>query len=118
MSTREPMDHGSTERAPLFIHRWGEGSVPCVLIHGLGDGAYVWMDLLRNLPAGYEAFAVDLRGHGNSPRSADGQYLVSQHTADVIQALDSLRIDRAVLIGHSLGGEIAARIAIARPERV
>jgi pimeloyl-ACP methyl ester carboxylesterase len=118
MSTQEPIGNGSTERPPLFVHRRGTGPLPCVLIHGLGDGAHVWMDLLWNLPAGYQAFAVDLRGHGNSPRSADGRYLVSQHATDVIQTLDMLRVDRAVLVGHSMGGDIAARVTIAHPERV
>ncbi len=89
-----------------------------MLIHGLGDGAYIWADFARHLPADYRAFAVDLRGHGYSPRSADGLYFTDRHVADLIDTLDRLGLDRVVLIGHSLGAEIALRLAIARPERV
>lgn len=108
----------AAERPPLFVHRWGTGGVPCVLIHGFGDGAYVWSDYARNLPTGYRAIAVDLRGHGHSPPSPDGLYFTHRHATDVIEMLDRLGLDRVVLIGHSLGADIALRIAIAEPERV
>ncbi len=103
---------------PLFVHRSGSGGTPCVLIHGLGDGAYVWTDFVRHLPADYQALAVDLRGHGYSPRSAGGQYFTHQHVADVTATLDRLGLERPVLIGHSLGGDVAMRIAIAQPQRI
>jgi pimeloyl-ACP methyl ester carboxylesterase len=117
MSSRE-FGQTPTERPPLFLHQWGGGSTACMLIHGLGDGAYVWWALVRNLPAGYRAYAVDLRGHGYSPRSVDGRYPVLQYVTDVVETLDALALDRVVLVGHSLGGEIAMRIAAAHCERV
>ena len=119
MEQHQPMERGISERAPLFVHQTADGgSSPCVLIHGFGEGAYVWTDLVRHLPPDYRAFAVDLRGHGYSPRSADGQYLVRLHMADVVETLDRLALERVVLIGHSMGGDIAMRIAIAQPARV
>ena len=118
MSKDELTEQASMERPPLFVHQGGTGNTPCVLIHGYADGAYVWVDLLRNLPADYRAFAVDLRGHGYSPRSADGQYLTHQHVGDVIETLDLLGFDRLVVIGHSMGGDVAIRVALAQPHRV
>jgi len=89
-----------------------------MLIHGLGEGAYIWTDLARHLPSDYSAFAVDLRGHGRSPRSADGRYVVDHYVADVVAALDSLGLERVILIGHSLGGDVVTRIATEHSERI
>jgi pimeloyl-ACP methyl ester carboxylesterase len=108
----------AVERSSLAVHQWGTASRPCMLIHGFGEGAYVWVDFVRNLPPGYRAYAVDLRGHGSSPRSPDGLYPRQRHVSDVIETLDTLRLNRLVLIGHSLGGDIATRIALAQPNRV
>lgn len=105
-------------RPPLYVHRWGEGNTPCLLIHGFGDGAYVWSDLGRRLPARFTAFAVDLSGHGYSQRSPTGEYFTHLHVADVTATLERLQLPRVILIGHSLGGEIAMRIALASAERV
>jgi pimeloyl-ACP methyl ester carboxylesterase len=90
----------------------------CLLIHGFGDGGYVWADLCSALPSGYRALAVDLRGHGLSTWSVDGRYDIERHIADVLQVLDRIESRRVILIGHSLGGEIALRITARRRDRI
>lgn len=102
----------------LHLRQWGDGPVACVLIHGFGDGGYVWEDFCVSLPTGYRALAVDLCGHGFSQWSTDGRYETARHITDVIHVLDSLGLDRLVLVGHSLGAEISARVASACPTRV
>jgi esterase len=100
------------------VHRWGEGNTACLFIHGFGDGAFVWSDLAGRLPRHFSAFAVDLSGHGYSSRSPTGEYFTHLHVADVRATLERLQLSRVILVGHSLGGEIAMRIAMAAPHCV
>jgi len=101
-----------TTRTPVFIadHREpGSTRAPTLLIHGAGDSRLIWPGSLRRLPEA-DAIALDLPGHGKSPGPARDQ--VEDYAADVIALLDALRIDRAVLCGHSMGGAIAQQIAL------
>jgi pimeloyl-ACP methyl ester carboxylesterase len=102
----------------LHVRHWGTGAAACVLIHGLGEAGYVWEHLCQELPAGYHALAVDLRGHGLSPWSRDGRYEISQHVSDLVDVIGASGLKRAVLMGHSLGGEIALHVAARYPRTV
>lgn len=95
----------------LHAQEWGGGTVACILIHGFGDGAYVWNEFAPSLASFHRTVAVDLRGHGESGWDAAGRYRVQDHVADVLQVIDALGIGRFVLIGHSAGAEVAIRIA-------
>ena len=96
---------------------WGDPVAPktALLVHGLGSsGALMWMlgDALAN--AGWHAVAVDLRGHGNAPRTLD--YTVGAYAAD----LATTHPDRGgawdAVIAHSLGGAASTVAAAAHPE--
>lgn len=102
----------------LHVKQWSTGTEACILIHGFGEGAYIWDNFAPSIAGLFRTLAVDLRGHGDSSWHPKGEYDVEGHVADVIQVIDTLRIERFVLIGHSLGGEIAIRIAAARPKSV
>lgn len=102
----------------LHVKQWSTGTEACILIHGFGEGAYIWDNFAPSIAKLFQTLAVDLRGHGDSSWHPRGGYDVEGHVADVIQVIDALRIKRFVLIGHSLGGEIALRIAAVRPESV
>lgn len=93
----------------------GAGSDCCVLIHGFGEGAYIWDAFADALAPFYRVVAIDLRGHGQSDWDRAGRYPVEEHVLDVIEFLGKLNFGRAVVIGHSLGGEIAIRLAASRP---
>lgn len=95
----------------------GRGT-PVVLIHGIGASIYAWRHQLAPLmTAGYRVVAFDNRGFGFSEKPAHGY-----HNADyahlVVSLLDSLGIASAVLVGHSMGGAIAAEVALSHPDRV
>ncbi len=89
-----------------------------VCIHGVGSRADRFR---RNLPglaaAGFRVLAVDLPGHGLATKgSAD--YSVAFWSRSVLGVLDQLGVDKAIMIGTSLGGHIAAHLTCAAPERV
>jgi 3-oxoadipate enol-lactonase len=93
----------------------GDGP-PMVLLHGLGERASDWDPVRAALAAGHTTYAVDLRGHGDS--DWPGSYSHDLIEADVVSLLDGLGLERVVLLGHSLGGSVAFRIAAHRPDLV
>jgi pimeloyl-ACP methyl ester carboxylesterase len=102
----------------LHINQWGTGNEACILLHGFGEGAYNWDNFAPSIAKLFRTLAVDLRGHGDSWWHPKAEYDVEGHVADVVEVIDALRVERFVLVGHSLGGEIAIRIAAARPKSV
>lgn len=102
--------------ALLHVDRQGGGEQACVLVHGIGEGAYVWSDFVANLPPRFSSFAVDLRGHGRSPWST--QYSFDQHCADLTATIASLHTGPCILIGHSIGGAVATQVAVALRDRI
>ena len=95
----------------------GSGT-PVVFIHGIGASLYGWRyQLPAVVGAGYRAVAFDNRGFGFSDKPAHG-YSNAAYARLVVALLDSLGISSAVLVGHSMGGAIAAEVAITHPDRV
>lgn len=95
----------------------GRGA-PVLFIHGLGASLYSWRHALGPVAgAGYRAIAFDNRGFGFSDKPATG-YSAAAYVRLVVSLLDSLGVPEAVLVGHSMGGTIAAEVALAHPDRV
>jgi pimeloyl-ACP methyl ester carboxylesterase len=85
----------------------------CVFIHGLGEGRYVWLETVRRWQG--RSIAVDLPGHGDSEWLPSGEYTV-EHDADMARTLIDHVVDEPfVLVGHSRGAAVAARIAASKP---
>jgi len=95
-------------------------SRPVLLVHGFGASAYQWRHMLPALAdAGFHALAPDLPGHGFSQLVfPQGEYARAAYARRLFLLLDALGIDRAPLVGHSMGGAIAAEMAWQSPERV
>jgi pimeloyl-ACP methyl ester carboxylesterase len=74
--------------------------------------------MARELPEGFRPISIDLRGHGESPWSIEAHYDLRDYAADLSALLDELRIGRAYIVAHSLGGNVATLFAAAHPERV
>lgn len=95
-------------------------SPPVLLVHGYGASAYQWRHLMPALAErGFHALAPDLPGHGFSQLRFDrGEYGRSAYARRLWQLLDALGVQRTPLIGHSMGGAIAAEMAWHAPARV
>jgi len=102
--------------SPLSYRDSGAGP-PVVLLHGGASSAATWDRLAAALAAaGRRTIAVDLRGHGGSPRAAS--YPLTGFADDVAALLDLLGLDRVAVVGHSLGAHTALLLAHARPDQV
>lgn len=93
------------------------GAPPVLLLHGVTDNAMCWVRVAEALGGAYDLILPDTRGHGFSEKPAAG-YTIEERAADVAGLIDALRLNRPVLIGHSLGGQAATATAALYPERV
>jgi 3-oxoadipate enol-lactonase len=90
---------------------------PLVLIHGVGASLEVWDGVAARLRDRYHIVRYDQRGHGQSEK-APGPYTVEGLSSDLRTLLDVLRIERAHVAGHSLGGLVAQSFALDYPDRL
>lgn len=92
------------------------GRPPVLLVHGAWHGAWCWKRLLDFLAEeGFEAHALDLRGHGDSPaRGPMRRNRIRDYVADVAEAVDGIG-EAPVLIGHSMGGFVVQKFLEQRP---
>jgi esterase len=93
----------------------GQGP-PLILLHGLFGSARNWGAVQKALAGDYRVVALDLRNHGASPHAPGMDY--AAQAADVAETMAALGIERAVVLGHSMGGKAAMMLALTRPELV
>lgn len=91
-------------------------TTPLVVIHGLLGSADNWRSHLKVWQRSRRVIALDLRNHGRSPHAEGMRYATMAD--DVIALLDKLSIERAHVLGHSMGGKVAISLARLAPERV
>jgi pimeloyl-ACP methyl ester carboxylesterase len=97
----------------------GGGSTTVLLVHGFADAGGTWARLVRHLPDHLHCVAPDLRGHGGTERvGRGGYYFFPDYVRDLRDLVDALKRERLVLVGHSLGGGIAALFTGTWPEEV
>lgn len=106
-------------RLHVQLHRATRQPKPtCLLLHGFGDGGYVWEDACAALRATCSTTVVDLRGHGDSEHSPTGVYDLDINVQDVRTIIAHLGVAPIIVVGHSFGGEIALRLAAHPPAPV
>ena len=101
----------------LTYDRAGNGP-PLVLIHGLGSARTVWKPIAPTLVKSFDVITVDLPGHGRTPWVRGTTMTPPAMAGYVLETLDACGIDRAHLVGNSLGGWVALELAAAAPDRV
>src|SRR5687767_7332142 len=102
----------------LHVVSSGSGS-PVILLHGFTGSTATWNSLRIALETRFTVHAVDLPGHGRSGVPAEAQrYRLERFATDLATVLDTLRLERAALLGYSLGGRAALRFALDFPGRV
>lgn len=99
----------------LFYHRLGEGE-PLIILHGLFGISDNWVGIARRLAKQYKVFLPDLRNHGRSPHSTVFNYYAM--VDDILEFYEEHNIEKALLIGHSMGGKLAMNLAIEHPALV
>lgn len=87
-----------------------------VLLHSLALDAGVWQSVVPLLESQFRVVALDLRGHGNSPRSVE--FTIEDLADDVAETVASIGVDRATVVGLSLGGCVAQSVAVRHPGSV
>src|SRR5947209_15297532 len=99
------------------IYRVAGSGPPVVLIHGMLNSSSHWRQVALNLARDHTVIAPDLIGHGDSaaPR---GDYSLGAHAASIRDLLSAVGIERATLVGHSLGGGVAMQFFYQFPQRV
>lgn len=90
---------------------------PIILLHGYSDSSFSYSTVLPLLDRKYRVYVLDQRGHGESDRPTNA-YALSQFAADVLAFMDVMKIDKATIVGHSMGSFVAQHVAVAAPERV
>ncbi|SEM39190.1 Pimeloyl-ACP methyl ester carboxylesterase [Roseovarius azorensis] len=104
-----------TEDGTINFEVSGQG-VPLVLIHGVGANLGSWDAVSAELEDAFKIIRPDLRGHGSS-LPIDGPYSVEKFAADIIAVMDAAGVERAHLVGFSLGGLIAQKLATDNTDR-
>lgn len=94
----------------------GAAGAPIVILHGLLGSSSNWRSIARRLAQTHRVYCLDLRNHGDSPHVDTMSYPAMAE--DVRGFLDEHGIDTAAVIGHSMGGKTAMRLALDAPERV
>ena len=92
----------------------GAGDDVVVFVHGYSGALGNWTGVLERLPNEYHAYALDLRGHGQSDRA--DSYQLADMVEDIYAFIQGLGIRRFTYVGHSLGGKIGYQFALDHPE--
>ena len=100
----------------LFYEEYGRGSEPLILVHGLTQSHIHWHALIEDLPLDkLRVMAFDARGHGRSDAPSTG-YAMSQQADDIVAAARALGLDSFHFVGHSMGCQIGAALALRHPD--
>ncbi len=101
------------------VERYGHGGAPIILLHGFGTCTFLWRHVAPALAeSGHTAYALDLFGHGESDRTPDADFGIAAQAEYLDAAMTALRLARATIVGVDLGGDVALRLAVTRPDRV
>jgi pimeloyl-ACP methyl ester carboxylesterase/quercetin dioxygenase-like cupin family protein len=111
------MTRVAVEGAELHVEVAGDG-LPIVLVHGLGLSGALWNRMRDTLGSGYRLVLVDLRGAGRSRELERSDLSLGRWADDLGEVVRGLELDRPVLVGHSLGANIALKHALERPGEV
>jgi pimeloyl-ACP methyl ester carboxylesterase len=96
----------------------GEGAETVVLIHGLGGNKVSFYETASALTPHFTVHAIDLPGFGSSSKPARAPFDAPWFARSVLRFLDSMGIERAHLVGNSLGGRVAIEVGLTSPDRV
>ena len=100
-----------TPTLPLAFSDPRGAGIPVLFVHGFGHNRAVWEKLAASLPEGLRPVCADLRGHGASPWSPEGEYDLPCYAEDLAALVDALELPAFHVVAHSLGGNVATLFA-------
>jgi pimeloyl-ACP methyl ester carboxylesterase len=106
-----------TAEGPISVTEAGTGT-PVVMLHGLGATKVSFLPTVGALAGSYRAIAIDLPGFGDSVKPIRAAYDPAYFARVVVALLDALEMERAHLVGNSMGGRVAIEVGLRSPERV
>lgn len=98
-----------------YVEQGDASGLPVIFLHGYTDSWHSFETVLGSLPRNIRAIALSQRGHGNSEKP-EQNYSPKQFAADLALFMKELRIPKAVIVGHSMGGMIAQRFTLDFPD--
>jgi pimeloyl-ACP methyl ester carboxylesterase len=110
------MPYADNNGIKIFYDTYGTGT-PIVFLHPWTTNGYIWYYQIFPFASTNHCIAVDHRGHGRSDKPKTG-YSIQEHASDVRAVFDAARIDKAVLVGNSIGGMIQLQFTLDYPDRV
>ena len=116
-TTREAQGRVSGDGVELAFGYWPGRSAALVALHGLTASYLSFVGVAERLAGRRVVFALDLRGRGDSDKPP-GPYGMVQHARDVAAAIRTMGLGPSVIVGHSMGGFVAAALAAQEPELV
>lgn len=102
---------GADAVGTLEVERHGDHGRPIILIPGLEGGSWVWQQAIDHLRKTHVVYAVTLVGFDGVPAPTEGGSLFDRADASLLQLIRQEKIDKPVVVGHSLGGTLALRFA-------
>jgi pimeloyl-ACP methyl ester carboxylesterase len=106
----------ATEAGPISTMEAGSGP-PVLLLHGLGASKVSFLPTVGALAATHRVIAVDLPGFGDSVKPLRAPYDAAYFARAIVALLDALGIDRADIVGNSMGGRVALEVGMAHADR-
>ncbi|HEX7330827.1 MAG TPA: alpha/beta fold hydrolase [Pyrinomonadaceae bacterium] len=100
-----------------YAYKGDPAGTPVIMLHGITDSWFSFSQVLPLLDNRYRVYILDQRGHGDSDRPVGG-YALQQFAADVIAFMDAMNLEKATIVGHSMGSFVAQHVANEAPERV
>jgi pimeloyl-ACP methyl ester carboxylesterase len=107
-----------TEPKPnLHFTQSGKGDVSIVFVHGWGINGSYWEEQAKFLEDKYQVITLDLHGHGKTPATRSAM-TIEQHAEDVVELINYLKINKVILVGHSMAGNINLHVYNKIPEKI
>lgn len=101
-----------------YVEKGRRDAPAIVMVHGFGGHTFSFRHQIAAFSSQYRVVAIDLKGFGYTERQAGGDYSLTGQAQLLLGTMDALGIERAVLVGHSMGGEVVMRAAAMAPDRV
>jgi pimeloyl-ACP methyl ester carboxylesterase len=112
-----PKPDESFDAGMLHVDKFGAGKRAIILIPGLGSGPWVWFDTIAKFSPTHAIYVLTLPGFDGRP-ATDEKQLFTAFARDLWAMLETRKIDKPVVIGHSLGGALAIALATEHPDRL